>query len=124
MITFRSWLRLFDKLEVRRVGGHCAGSSIVTFRQGAYRYVVGGDECYLNACLRDQIPTGSFYDLEKSRRFIQTYSRPGNRVFLFHDPDAVQETLGYRIILSEGQNGKAYAAYSAGSPAPGVKVNP
>lgn len=71
---------------VRKIGGHSIGSCIVEILGGEKTLVIAGDECYARRCLTDRIPTGSSYDPEKSRAFVQTYGNEDKYdVLLCHD---------------------------------------
>ena len=97
--TFRAPLKLFDRFTIEPVGGHTAGSSIVTFRQGRTGYVLAGDECYLHANLERRIPTGRSYDISRSRWFVEKYAKPRYRVLFCHEPAVVEGNPGFKVIL-------------------------
>ncbi|MGN0494531.1 MAG: hypothetical protein ACI4F7_12860, partial [Acutalibacteraceae bacterium] len=58
---------------------------IVQITDGEKTYIIAGDECYMRECLEKQIPTGSSYNPEKSRAFIQKFAVEGYTVLLCHD---------------------------------------
>ncbi len=74
-----------DGVKVIKIGGHSAGSCIVTISDNEREYVVTGDECYLHECIEKQIPTGSSCDPLKSRMFIEKYSDSRYTVLLCHE---------------------------------------
>ena len=49
------------------------------------KFIIAGDECYLRECLQKQIPTGCSYCPQKSKAFIEKYSKQEYTVFLSHD---------------------------------------
>ncbi|MFQ9800809.1 MAG: hypothetical protein ACLR23_19855 [Clostridia bacterium] len=48
-------------------------------------YILAGDEGYINDCITRKIPTGCYYDLEKSKEFIEKYSNKKYRLHTCHD---------------------------------------
>lgn len=76
---------LIDDVEIIKVGGHSPGSCIVKYDINGKAHVIIGDECYLRECLTKHIPTGSSCCPEKSRAFIEEYSKPQYTVWLSHD---------------------------------------
>lgn len=99
VITFMDYINVYDKFVVKRVGGHTKGSSIVTFNYGMREYVLAGDECYLKANIEKQIPTGIFHDIDKSKGFIEKYKDSDGMILLCHEPDVVEDGLGFKKIL-------------------------
>jgi glyoxylase-like metal-dependent hydrolase (beta-lactamase superfamily II) len=98
VVTFKNEICLYENFYVRHIGGHSAGSSIVIFEYNGKQYVLAGDECYLNKCLTEKIPTGSTYDLQKSKNFVSKYSDKAYQVLLFHDCGIIKEKTGYKEI--------------------------
>lgn len=74
-----------EGVEIIKIGGHSRGSCIVKFDIDGKEQVIIGDECYHRECLIRHIPTGSSYCPEKSRAFIEEYSKPQYTVWLCHD---------------------------------------
>lgn len=72
-------------VRIQKIGGHTKGSCIVEIRDAGKTFVIAGDECYARECLEKQIPTGCSYCLEKSRWFVEEYSKPDYTVLLCHD---------------------------------------
>lgn len=97
--TFSTSIKLFEKFTVENIGGHTIGSSIVTFKHGQREYVLGGDECYINANLEKKIPTGRTYNIAKSIGFVEKYSQPDYVVLLCHEPGIIKGDTGYKTIL-------------------------
>lgn len=97
---FKEHQKIFDNIEVRHIGGHSAGSSIVLVHCDKYVYVLCGDECYTKANLLTGKPTGSSVSLERSQNFIDEYKKDKYIPVLFHDPDLLSE-IGFKIIYEE-----------------------
>ena len=100
-------LQLFDAgatvcphVEVRHIGGHSAGSSIVLLTLPKKEYELCGDECYTRENLLKKRPTGSSLDLAKSTAFVETYGNNRFCTVLFHDPELVKE-IGSRVLFEE-----------------------
>ena len=74
----------------RWIGGHSRGSSIVLVGD----YVLCGDECYYERCLRENMLTGASCDRERSRRFLEEYRKPPYIPLLFHDPSILPRRVG------------------------------
>lgn len=83
--TFEEEMQVCDGIKAVKIGGHSKGSSIVEITDADKKYVIAGDECYMRDCLTRQIPTGSSYNPEKSRAFIQRYGKGRYTVLLCHD---------------------------------------
>ena len=87
--TFRDYSSPFANVEIRTVGGHSAGSSIVLIKCNDTKYVLCGDECYLPENLQEKRITGCSCNLEKSRDFIAQYTKPEYYPIVFHDLNLV-----------------------------------
>lgn len=85
-------------VEFRHVGGHTAGSGIVLIKLCDKALALCGDECYTRKNLILKIPTGSSCCPEKSRAFVEEYSKDCYLPILFHDPDLI-EHLGYKTLM-------------------------
>lgn len=99
VIAFVDEICVHDIFLVKRIGGHTKGSSIVIFSCNKMQYILAADECYLYESIEKEIPVGRFYDIEKSRGFIEKYKETTNVILLCHEPDVVKGDIGYRIIL-------------------------
>ena len=100
IITFSSSITVMNKFLLLCVGGHTKGSSIVQFETGGLKYVLGGDACYVNANLEQQIPTGRTCNIEQSRKFISMYNGPDFRVYFSHEPSIVEEDEQIKEIIT------------------------
>ena len=94
--TFQDRSIVANRLQIKRIGGHTAGSCIVQAKVGDTTFIFGGDECYLPICLQQQIPTGASHNPQASSKFVKHFRKPGYRVLLTHD---TQIQTG--IIISE-----------------------
>jgi len=83
--VFSDEFSICENVKVIKIGGHSKGSCIAEIRNDGKTYVIAGDECYLRECLDKKIPTGSSFDKEKSREFIEKYSDEKYTVLLCHD---------------------------------------
>lgn len=83
--TFEKECNIADNIKIVTIGGHSKGSSIVEINCNDYIITLCGDECYTDKCIEEKIPTGSYFDLDKSREFIEKYSNKKYRVHTCHD---------------------------------------
>lgn len=74
-----------ENVKIIKIGGHSKGSCIVEIRNQEQIYIISGDECYLRECLTEKIPTGSSFNKEASKAFIEKYSDKKYTVLLCHD---------------------------------------
>lgn len=74
-----------QNVKTIKIGGHSKGSCIVEIEKDTERYIIAGDECYIRECLDKKIPTGSSYSPQKSREFIEQYSKGNYTVLLCHE---------------------------------------
>ena len=96
--TFTEEYALCDGITMKRIGGHDVGSCIVVCQAGGKHYVLCGDECYVKKCISEKIPTGMSYNQDKSKAFIEEYSKEKYIPLLFHDPDILTGKLGFEAI--------------------------
>lgn len=87
-------VRLFDDeaeicegVKAIKIGGHSIGSCIVEVMCDGKKHIIAGDECYMRECLAKKISTGSSVCPEKSRKFIEEYSKDEYTVWLCHDTE-------------------------------------
>ena len=71
-----------DNIRILKIGGHSKGSCIVEVDK---KYIIAGDECYVRECLERKIPTGISCCPQKSKAFIDEYSKNKYTVLLCHD---------------------------------------
>jgi glyoxylase-like metal-dependent hydrolase (beta-lactamase superfamily II) len=100
IITFSSLITALNQFQLKCVGGHTKGSSIVEFQYGDLKYVLGGDACYVNESLEQRIPTGRTCDIEKSREFIREFRATDVKVYFSHEPSIVNGNVRYQTIIS------------------------
>ena len=98
VIAFDDSLKIIDGVEVRHMGGHSIGSSIVLIYAHRHTYVLCGDECYTKENLTENKPTGSSFCPERSRAFVEEYRQPRYIPILFHDSDIVSG-IGYKSLF-------------------------
>lgn len=82
--VFEEEFVLTPNIKIIKIGGHTQGSCVVEVEDGK-TYIIAGDECYLRECLTDKIPTGSSFDKEASKNFIEKYSDKKYTVLLCHN---------------------------------------
>lgn len=73
------------QIKVIKWGGHSVGSAIVEITSGDEIHILAGDECYVNECITRKTPTGTYYNFEKSKAFVEKYSNKKYRVHTCHD---------------------------------------
>lgn len=88
IILFTDEIEPAPQIRMKQIGGHSKGSCIVLARINGTSCVICGDECYARQCLTRKIPTGSSCCPERSRAFVEEYSRPEYVTFLCHEPIA------------------------------------
>ncbi len=82
--VFEDEFSLTPDIKTIKTGGHSKGSCIVEIHDEK-TYIVAGDECYLRECLTEKIPTGSSFNKEVSKNFIEKYSSEKYTVLLCHE---------------------------------------
>lgn len=92
---------LLEGLQIKKIGGHSVGSSIVIWNGTKKRYIFCGDECYVEACFIKKIPTGASVEPKISEAFIKDYGKENDRHCLCHDPEILKERIGYEVLLEE-----------------------
>lgn len=97
---FENDKKIDNIIEIKCVGGHSPGSSIVLIPCREGTYVFCGDECYTKENLLENKPTGSSWCLEKSKKFVDEYRKDQYIPILFHDPDMLPN-MGYKILYEE-----------------------
>ncbi len=100
--TFGDSGKILDKVEIKHIGGHLhlTGSSVVLVECGKYTYVFCGDECYTKENLLKCKVTGSSVCPEKSKKFVEEYSKEKYITVLFHDPDILPE-IGHKVLYED-----------------------
>ena len=96
--VFDNSLILADGIEIRYIGGHSKGSSIVLISGIEKTFVLCGDECYTKENLTECIPTGSSACPPKSKLFVEEYRKGKYETVLFHDIDIVKG-IGYKVLF-------------------------
>lgn len=88
---------LTGRITVKKIGGHSIGSCIVV----ADNFVLCADECYYKKCLTDGIMTGASCNEENSLQFLKGYRDEKYEPLLFHDPQMMPGSVGYKIISAK-----------------------
>ena len=96
--VFDNSLILANGIEIRYIGGHSKGSSIVLISGIEKTFVLCGDECYTKENLTECIPTGSSACPPKSKLFVEEYRKEKYETVLFHDIDIVKG-IGYKALF-------------------------
>jgi glyoxylase-like metal-dependent hydrolase (beta-lactamase superfamily II) len=81
------------QIRVVEWGGHAAGSCFVEIQAEDAVHILAGDECYTNANLERNIPTGTAVDREKAAAFVEKFRKPPYRVHTCHDASLVTEKI-------------------------------
>lgn len=95
---FDTCIEIASGVQMRHVGGHSPGSSIVLLQAREETVVLCGDECYTRENLTRGVPTASSFCPERSLAFIQEYGKPCYRTVLFHDAALVGD-VGARVLI-------------------------
>lgn len=85
VMTFDQEYEVCDSVKIIKIGGHSIGSCIVQIDDRTPVVILAGDECYQYACLEGNIPTGCSCNRQKSRAFIEKYSKKEYTVLLCHE---------------------------------------
>lgn len=92
--------KITDSVEIKYVGGHSEGSSVVKITIGQKIYVLCGDECYTKENFIRNVPTGSSICMEKSKSFVEEYRKEKYTPVISHDPDLLSE-VGFCILYEK-----------------------
>lgn len=82
---FENEFSVCENVNIVKIGGHSKGSCIVEIKNDDKTYIISGDECYLRECLTEKIPTGSTFNQNASREFVEKYSDSKYTVLLCHE---------------------------------------
>ena len=83
--VFENEFSVCENVKIVKIGGHSKGSCIVEIKNDDKTYIISGDECYLRECLTEKIPTGSSFNQNASREFVEKYSDSKYTVLLCHE---------------------------------------
>lgn len=87
--TFDKELIIYDLIKIINIGGHSTGSSAVAFNFNNKKYIITGDECYLNDNYINKKPVGTYYNLKKNTDFINNFLKNYDIFYTFHDPGLI-----------------------------------
>jgi len=82
--VFKEEFLIEEQIKVIKYGGHSVGSAIVKITDEEI-HILAGDECYTDLNIKNKICTGTFYDKEKSIKFVEKYSNKKYHVHTCHD---------------------------------------
>jgi len=68
-----------------KIGGHSPGSCVVLFRMQNRDFVICGDECYTRLCYDKNTPTGTSYNPQKSKEFLERFRPEQYHILFCHD---------------------------------------
>ncbi len=74
-----------DKFLFRVIGGHTPDSSVIFFEEGGVKYVITGDECYVQDNVFQNIPIGICDNPAKNEEFVRFCHEEGYVPLPFHD---------------------------------------
>jgi len=93
-------LDLFDKektfldfFQIKWIGGHSPGSSIVLLKDGDKKYCFTGDEVYLKENIEKNEGIGSAYSHRRNMGFIKFIRNSDYAPLIFHQPDKDKERI-------------------------------
>ncbi len=99
IITFDKLITLYNIINIKKIGGHTIGSSIVELNFKEKHYMIIGDECYLNENINLKIPVGTFFNHEKNKNFINNLDNNKKNIYLtFHEPSILINSNIKKII--------------------------
>ncbi len=87
IIPFKKSMKLYDLIEVKRIGGHTKGSSVVFLKKDKYNICFIGDEVYLEKNITDGVGNGTVYSHKNNMRFISELRKGNFKQLIFHQPD-------------------------------------
>ncbi len=73
--TFTDTFDLYGILNVKRIGGHTAGSSVIYMDADGQKFCFTGDEVYSAESIEKGIPNGTVASLENNKKFIKEYNK-------------------------------------------------
>lgn len=74
-----------DQFLFRVIGGHTLDSSVLFFRENGKKYVITGDECYVQDNIYKNVPIGISFDPEKNEEFVRSCHEEKYIPLPFHD---------------------------------------
>jgi glyoxylase-like metal-dependent hydrolase (beta-lactamase superfamily II) len=97
--TFADSYTLYDTLEIKKIGGHSVGSCVVSFDYMNVKYVLTGDECYLNENVDRKRPIGLNVDMKKNADFINSLKETYDVIYTFHNPEIVRNSSNIERLI-------------------------
>ena len=99
IITFDDIYALGKYVTVKLIGGHTRGSSVVIMNFRGEKFMITGDECYLNDNFIKQIPVGTYFDISKNRSFIESLKDTEMKILTMHEPTIVAKNKNIKLIF-------------------------
>jgi N-acyl homoserine lactone hydrolase len=97
--SFGDAMTLFNKIKIRKIGGHTVGSSIVSFEYNKKDYVIVGDEFYMLENIKKQIPTATYFNLDNNKKLLIELNDKKYNIFTMHDPGIVAKNKDFKKII-------------------------
>jgi glyoxylase-like metal-dependent hydrolase (beta-lactamase superfamily II) len=85
VIQFDESYTLYDMFNIKKIGGHTKGSSVVFFKSGNNEYCFTSDEAYVKKNVTGNLPIGSAFNLNNNKKFIEMLNKSNYKLFIFHD---------------------------------------
>lgn len=91
IILVEKELLVADKFLFRVIGGHTADSSVLFFEEKGKKYVITGDECYLQDNVFQNIPIGICDNPQKNEEFVRFCHEERYVPLPFHDGNVLEK---------------------------------
>ena len=85
VIQFDESYLLYDMFNIKKIGGHTKGSSVVFFKSGGTDYCFTGDEAYVAENVSKNLANGSSFNLNNNKKFLDMLNKSSYKLFIFHD---------------------------------------
>ena len=76
---------LYDMFNIKKIGGHTKGSSVVFFKYDGAEYCFTSDEAYVGENVTMNLPIGSSFNPGNNRKFVDMLNKGNYKLFIFHD---------------------------------------
>jgi len=71
--------------NIKKIGGHTKGSSVVFFKYNGAEYCFTGDEAYVSDNVSKNLANGSSVNLNNNKKFLDMLNKSSYKLFIFHD---------------------------------------
>ena len=85
VLTFCDQKEIDEGVKAVKIGGHSIGSCVVECQKDGKTFVLCGDECYSFYNLINKVPTATTSSPQKSKMFIDKYSKSPYECLLCHE---------------------------------------